>query len=304
MNRIAVLGPGAVGGFLSALFWRKNLRVTCIAREPTAALIKRDGIQLDSEYYGRFTAFPRAATKLDHEPDLLVVATKATTLEAALDRIPASQLDKGVVMPLLNGIEHVDLLRKRFGPRIAPGAISVESRLQAANHVVQSSVSCGIRLASADFDRDGLESLVDLLEGVRITTEVLAEEAEVLWGKLIRLNALACVTSASDSPIGCVREDSYWYDKLKDCLVEGAAVARACGVNISLNEELAFVDRFPPDFTTSMHRDIRAGREPELDAIAGSVIRAGARHGIQCPTIRELMNRIGSISRERHGKVL
>jgi 2-dehydropantoate 2-reductase len=290
---VAILGPGAIGGFIAAVLWRYGVDVTCVARESTAEIINRDGIRFESVMFGDFVARTRAVAKLDIKPDLLFVTTKATSLEAALERVDKNFVKNTIIIPLLNGIEHVHLLRDRYGPRVVPGIISIESKYLAANHIAHVSPFARIRLAS---DHDVLpEKLVEvtsLLNNAGIETKVLSSEAEVLWGKLVRLNALACTTAASDREIGYIRTNPQWREWLINCVEEGVAVARAHGVEMEPEAVLSFIDALPDALGTSMQRDIAAGRQPELDAITGSVIRAGKRKGLACPTIEKFYEKI------------
>jgi 2-dehydropantoate 2-reductase len=117
-------------------------------------------------------------------------------------------------------------------------------------------------------------------------------EARILWGKLVRLNTLACMTAAYDAPLGAIRSDPARWAELEACVREGAAVARAEGAEIDPAVVFGEFEAIHDGFGTSMQRDVAAGREPELDAIAGAVLRAGARHGIACPTIAALAARV------------
>jgi 2-dehydropantoate 2-reductase len=119
---------------------------------------------------------------------------------------------------------------------------------------------------------------------VRIGTS----EAHVLWSKLARLCALACTTSASGQTIGFIRSDRQWRRALVAAIDEAAAVANAGGAGIDPAATLAELEDAHPDLGSSMQRDLAVGREPELDAIAGAVLRAGRRDGIECPTIERL----------------
>jgi len=129
---------------------------------------------------------------------------------------------------------------------------------------------------------------------------VLNTEADVLWRKLVRLNTIACTTSASDRPIGFIKSDKWWRRKLEGCVIEGINVSVAEGVEMNSGTVMAQIDRLPDSLTTSMQRDINAGNPSEIDAIAGAVVRAGKRHSISCPTIEEMMgiiqDRIETIS--------
>jgi 2-dehydropantoate 2-reductase len=113
-------------------------------------------------------------------------------------------------------------------------------------------------------------------------------EAQILWSKLVMLNALACTTAVSDQSIGFVRADAEWRPRLVGCVAEGSAVASAEGAELDAAAVMAFFDHLHGEQASSMQRDLRAGRVPELDAIQGAVLRAAARHGLECPVIEEL----------------
>ncbi len=287
MPSIAVLGPGGVGGFLAAALDRAGETVTIVAREPTAGHINDAGVEVDSRRLGRFRAHPQAVSVLGNQTDVLVVATKAVGLDRALDRIERTP---ELVVPLLNGLDHMDVLRARFGPdRVAAGTIRIESDRPEAGRILQTSPFLRVDLAA---DRpqpaDRLAALARTLERAGVPAEVCASEVQILWSKLVRLNALALTTSAVDRPIGFIRSDPEWREALRGCIEEAAAVARADGAEIDPAARLAELDDAHPELGSSMQRDIAAGREPELDAIAGSVLRAAQRHDVDCPTVNRL----------------
>jgi len=115
-------------------------------------------------------------------------------------------------------------------------------------------------------------------------------EATVMWSKLVRLNALACTTSAHDKLLGEIRSTPALRAELVGAIGEASAVAEREGAeDVSAERAIEELERAHDSLGSSMQRDIAAGRPPELDAIAGAVLRAGARHGVQCPTIERLV---------------
>jgi 2-dehydropantoate 2-reductase len=284
---VAILGPGGVGGFLAAALARAGEQVVVVAREPTAALVAADGIEVDSARLGSFSARPEATAILQEPASLLLVTTKATTLEPALERIEA---EPELTVPLLNGVEHMRLLRERFGSdRVAAGVIRVESRSSQPGRIVQSSPFLRVDLAaSTPRAKASLPPVAQTLERAGVPARIEDSEAHVLWSKLVRLVALACTTSASDRSIGFIRSDRHWRTALVACIEEAASVANAEDAEVDPAEPMAELDDAHPGLGSSMQRDIAAGREPELDAIAGAVLRAGKRHRIECPTIGRL----------------
>jgi 2-dehydropantoate 2-reductase len=291
MTRIAVLGPGGVGGFLAAALAHAGDDVTVVGREPTVAAIGDRGIHVTSALLGEFTARPAAMPELSDDVDVLFVAAKATGLDAALSRIRSQP---ALVVPLLNGLDHMQRLRERFAT-VAAGTIRIESDRPEPGVIVQTSPGVRVELASADpRTRPALERLAGTLEAAGVPALVGPGEAQILWSKLVRLTALACATSASDQPIGFIRTDPEWRRALEACVQEAAAVANADGAQLDPAGPLGELEAAHAELGSSMRRDIAAGREPELDAIAGSVLRAGRRHGIECPTIERLSAQIAA----------
>ena len=290
MSDLAVLGPGGVGGFVAAALERAGHRVTVVAREETAAAIAADGIEVESVRLGALDARPAAVPVLDREVDALVVAVKATGLADSLARIRA---EPHLVVPMLNGLDHVEALRERFGPRAVAAAIRIESTRVAPTRIEHTSPFLVVELASADPRmRAALDAFADLLTKAGIPARVRDSEADVMWGKLVRLCALALTTTAYDAPLGPIRTTPELRTELEGCVREAAAVAAADGADADARATLIELDDAHAELDSSMHRDVRAGREPELDAIAGSVLRAAARHGLACPTIERLAARV------------
>src|SRR5437763_3262379 len=190
----------------------------------------------------------------------------------------------------------MEVLRERFGSaHVAAGSIRIESDQSDAGVIMQTSPFLRIDLASGEPRLAApLERLAARLEAAGVPTVIDPSEAQILWSKLVRLNALACTTSAIDRPIGFIRSDSEWRAALVGCIEEAAAVANSDGAQIDPAARLAELDEAHPELGSSMQRDIAAGREPELDAIQGSVLRAGARHGLECPTIARLSAEIAA----------
>jgi 2-dehydropantoate 2-reductase len=296
MASLAVLGPGGVGGFVAAALARAGNSVTVVARESTAELIARDGISVDSVWLGTFVARPRVTSELADPVDVLLVATKATGLGPALRRIGT---DPGLVVPLLNGVDHMQTLRRRFpAGRVVAGVIRIESDRPAPGRIVQTSPSLRVDLASDDRRlQPELAGLADALVEAGIPAEIGSSEAQILWSKLVRLCALACTTSACGCSIGFIRGDPSWRLALERCVAEASAVADAEGARVDAAATLAELDDAHPELGSSMRRDIAAGREPELDAIAGAVLRAGRRHGLECATIARLSSQIAERAR-------
>jgi 2-dehydropantoate 2-reductase len=294
---VAVLGPGGVGGLVAGALERAGTPVSVIARPMTAEIVERDGLRVSSVLLGEFTAHPSAVARLV-EPDLdvLIVATKAVGLERALDRV---QSQPSLVLPLLNGLDHLGLLRSRFpAESVLAATIRVESDRPEPGMIVHTSRFLRIDMASRERSlQEPMRALAAVLDQAGIPARVFSSsspeaEAQVMWSKLVRLNALACTTSAFDLLLGEIRSTPALRAQLIGAIEEGCLVARAEGACLEADEPLGELSAAHDTLGSSMQRDIAAGRTPELDAIPGAVLRAAARHGIDCPTINGLVRKI------------
>jgi 2-dehydropantoate 2-reductase len=287
--KVAVLGPGGVGGLIAGALDRAGSEVVVLARESTAAVIAQRGLRVDSVTLGRLVAHPRALERLQEPVDALLVATKASGLEAALERI---ETEPKLVLPLLNGLDHIQLLRERFAPSsVLAGSIRVEADRPEPGVVLHTSPFLLVNMASASPAMEApMTALAQQLSDAGIPSRVLDSEAQVMWSKLVRLNALACTTSAYDKLLGEIRSTTQLRAELVGAIEEGCAVGRAEGApDVDPSTAVAELDRAHDTLGSSMQRDIAAGRTPELDAIPGSVLRAASRHGVECPTIERLV---------------
>ncbi|HEY2283882.1 MAG TPA: 2-dehydropantoate 2-reductase [Solirubrobacteraceae bacterium] len=298
---IAVLGPGGVGGLVAGVLDRAGADAVLIAREETAATIAARGLSVRSVMFGNFIARVRARASLPFEEnvDVLIVATKAAGLRAALERV---QCEPRLVLPLLNGLDHLALLRDRFDPAtVLASTIRVESDRPAPGAIVHTSRFLLIDMATrspAALPR--MQALAQTLEHAGIPVRVTLpaserSEAQVMWSKLVRLNALACTTSAYDKLLGEIRSTPELRADLVGTIEEACAVGRAEGAeDVDPQTALGELELAHDTLGSSMQRDIAAGRPPELDAIPGSILRAGARHGLACPTIERLVAAIAA----------
>jgi 2-dehydropantoate 2-reductase len=288
---VAVLGPGGVGGLLAALLARAGHRVICLAGEETARTLRTDGIRVRSGRFGDFTVRVEADTELREPVDACLVAVKHTSLTAALDRVPADALGDGLLVPLLNGVEHPAALRARYGTdRVAPAVIRVESTRVAPGVVEHGSPFAEVDLAGDPVPRARLDALAAALTAAGPATRVLDDEAAALWAKMSFLAPLALLTTRHRLPLGDLR--TRHREELTALVAETAAISGACGGPADPAGALARYDAFPPGTKSSMQRDAEAGRALELDAIGGALLRAAERHGIPAPVTARVVRQL------------
>lgn len=286
---VAVLGPGGVGGLLAGLLARAGHRVLCLAGEDTARVLREQGIRVRSGQHGAFQVAVEAGTRLDEDVDLVIVAVKETALAEAVERVPGGVLgDDALVVPLLNGVEHLEFLRERYGSeRVAAGAIRVEATRVAPGVIEHGTAFTDIELAGPGVLRGRLERLAGVLGAAGVTARVSDDEGAALWSKLVLLAPFALLTTRYGLTVGEVR--GLRRDELRAAVSEVAEVSAAAGVPADVEAVMARYDAFPAATKSSMQRDAEAGRPLELDAIGGAVVRAAERYGVAVPVVAGLV---------------
>jgi 2-dehydropantoate 2-reductase len=187
------LGPGGVGGLLAALLARSGSAVTCLAEASTTHAIATSGIRIESDRFGDFVAPVAAAERLSEPVDICLVTVKATQLAGALDRLPPDVVGSALIVPLLNGVEHVELLRQHYpDATVVAATIRVESSRTAPGVIRHDSPFVNVELAVDDSAGPAVGWLADTLERAGVTVDVSDDAATVMWSKLTFLTALAC----------------------------------------------------------------------------------------------------------------
>jgi 2-dehydropantoate 2-reductase len=284
--RHVILGAGGVGGLVGGALARAGHPVTLLVR-PGRGELYPDRLSVQSRSLGSFEVSVQVAERLDGPSDLVWVTVKATALEAALDVVPPEELGDGVVVPLLNGVDHVDLLRERYGvERVLPGTIRVEAERVEPGRVKHLSAFADVQVAPGSATRARALALCEELRGAGLGCEVGDDEDTMLWSKLCFLAPFALATTASGGALGVVRSDPRWWARLRACVEEACAVGVAEGAEVSPKPIVAMFEELPEGFRSSMQKDVAAGRAPELDAIAGPILRGGEEHGIDAPATR------------------
>jgi 2-dehydropantoate 2-reductase len=282
--RHAILGAGGVGGLVGGALARAGGDVLLLLRPETLA--RHPGrLRVESVVLGDFEVDVATAGSLDREVDVLWVTPKATQLEAALELAPPERVGEAVVVPLLNGVDHVALLHDRYGNVLA-GAISVESERVEPGLVRQKSPFAFAVLAPGPRQAQ----LAAELRAAGIEVSVAPDEPTLLWEKLVFLAPLALTTTALGAPVGAVQADPEWRARLERCHDEAVSVGLAAGATLDAAEiRRRFTGFSGGEMRTSMQKDFDAGRPLELDAIGGAILRAGRNHAIETPATGELV---------------
>jgi 2-dehydropantoate 2-reductase len=282
--RHAILGAGGVGGLIGACLAHAGHSVTLVVRAETLPQYPRQ-LELESPF-GKFFVQVHVASEVP-AVDVLWITVKATQLEAALGAIRHYDAIRAIV-PLLNGIDHIPLLRAKYGAeRVIPATIAVETERVSPGHILQRSPFARLNVSSAG--KNLLAGTLDQLQSMGLECRFIESEPTLMWGKLVFLAPFALSTTAADKTVGEVLGDPHWRSLGEACVREACAVGAAEGANLDADKVLAAVSAMPSAMRSSMMKDVAAHRPPELEAIAGPVLRGGERHGIEVPATKELL---------------
>jgi 2-dehydropantoate 2-reductase len=286
--RHGILAPGGVGGLIGAVLADAGEEVTLIVRPGTETLYPRE-ILLESPF--RNLRATVGVTAHPEEPlDLLWVAVKATQLESAVKQI-LGHAEVAMVVPLLNGIDHIAWLRGEFGQeQVIPATIAVESERVAPGKIVHRSPF--IRLGVLENEKSRLVPILEIFRRFGFECLFVQDEPTLLWSKLVFLAPVALSTAAARSSIGEVLADSARAALLETSVAEACAVAIRSGAKVDAEAVLARIKSLPPNMRSSMERDIANGNAPELDAIAGPILRRAKKFEITLKAIPALFEAV------------
>jgi 2-dehydropantoate 2-reductase len=280
----AILGAGGVGGLMAASIAHTGASVTLVLRRDSLADYP-ERLRLESTF-GNFSV-PVARAAEVPACDVLWLATKATQLESALGALTHPESVNAIV-PLLNGIDHIAWLRAKYGKdKIIPATIAVESERVGPGHIVHRSPFARLNVLSTG--RTLLGDTLDQLQRFGFECRIIDDEPTLMWGKLVFLAAFALATTASNKTTGEILADAYWRELGLGVIREASAVAVAEGAKIDANAVIAGVMKMPGNMRSSMQKDVEQGKPPELDAIAGPILRGGEKHDIAVSATTELV---------------
>ena len=266
----------------------------CLAHSgaPVTMVVRREALQKHPKQlhlesgFGNFQVEVAVASEVP-PADVLWITVKATQLESALSALKNPHAVRAIV-PLLNGIDHISFLRARYGGRrVIPATIAVETERVSPGHIVHRSPFARLNMLSTG--RDLLGSTVDQFQKMGFACRFIDDEPTLMWGKLVFLAPFALATTAADKTVGEILSDPQWRSQGEACVREACAVAAAEAAAVDPEPILTGVKAMPASMRSSMQKDVEQHKTPELDAIAGPILRAARRHGIDVPATKELV---------------
>ena len=294
--KIAVMGTGAMGGYVGARLSEAGAEVTFIARGPHLAAMRQDGLKVTSPE-GDIHINPVSATD---DPDgvgpmdLILLGVKLFDVEKAVNDLrPMLGPDTGVIS-LQNGIDTPGVISRVAGPQHnVPGIAMINGEI-AAPGLIQHNAMNELIVGEPDGRASPRMTALEELGGNSALNLVISTDIEAqLWRKVLGLTPAAGLSCLTRLPLGRVRETPESWDLLQEAMAEVVAVAQAEGIGlgeIDIQSVSASVKEFmPPTWRGSLVTDLEAGRRLEVEWLHGAIYRLGKKHGIDTPFHRVVL---------------
>lgn len=289
--RIAVFGTGGVGGYFGGRLAQAGHDVTFIARGAHLRAIRESGLKVDSAA-GDFTIFPASATDDVSEVgavDLVMLGVKAWQVPEAGRTTRPMVGENTTVLPLQNGVEATSQLVAELGSdNVIGGLCRIVSYVVEPGHIRHAGFAPSIIIGELDNRRtERIESIAKTFQHAGLATSVAADIQVALWTKFLFIASFSGVGAVANAPAGVIRKDPKWRGQIISAMEEIYTLAHARGINLPANSVetvMASVDNLPEDATSSMQRDITAGKPSELEAQNGAVVRMARESGVEAPT--------------------
>ncbi|MDR3764937.1 MAG: 2-dehydropantoate 2-reductase [Acidobacteriota bacterium] len=290
--RILVVGAGAIGGYYGGRLLQKGEDVTFLVRERRKGELERDGLVVESPVGDMRIANPPAVLAGDLRPgyDLVLLSPKAYDLESAIESFAPAMGAQTSVMPLLNGLRHVDVLEARFGKgRVLGGLCKISTTLQPGGRIVQFGKLHMLTYGELDGQRSArVEAIEKAFAGANFEPLLVPDILQEMWEKWVFIAVCAGITCLMRASIGDV-VTSGGEEVCRALYNECAAVAARQGhAPRDAAREWARPLLASPrsQMVASMARDIERGAMIEADHLVGDLLRRGEKNGVETPLLR------------------
>lgn len=297
-KRIAVAGIGGVGGYLAGMLGRVCPHLTMAVRGDRRESILKNGLVLHSEYKGEINVRPEYTAPVSEmgEQDYIFVCVKNYSLEDVCREMEHAVTENTVIIPVMNGVDPGERIRKALGKgTVVDSLIYIVAFANKDYSVTQQGDFANLRIGIRNADetqQQKVQEVSDILTGADID-HMIAEDIEVeIWRKYILNCAYNTESAYYDNAIGQLRSDPKKAEEYEALVREAYQVAQAKGVRVRQEHVDAILHRFYHELaenaTSSLQRDIRAGKKAEVETFSGYIVREGQRLGIRTPVTEKM----------------
>ena len=289
--RLLVVGAGSTGGYFGGRLAQAGRDVTFLVRSGRAAQLRESGLHIVSPH-GNATLQPNVATAeaLTGPYDVVLLTVKGFQLEAALSDLAPAIGPKTMILPVLNGMRHMDLLAERFTRNNLVGcALKVATVLKDDGTIVQLAPLQEIAYGELGGElTPRMQALDEFMKGADIGARLSSAIEREMWEKWILLAALGAITCLMDGTVGEIEACPGGARFALQLLDEVVAIVKAVGVppsEVFVSAARAQLTAKGSGFASSMFRDVQSGRPIEVENIIGDLVRRGNQAGITAPLL-------------------
>jgi 2-dehydropantoate 2-reductase len=290
--RILVLGAGGIGGYYGARIQQAGGDVTFLVRPARAAQLKEKGLQVFSAF-GDLQITPKVVIKeeLRNHFDVIMLSCKAYDLDSAMVAIAPAVGEHSVILPLLNGISHVDALVARFGAERVLGGVALISVMLAPTGEIRH-LNKMHRLVTGSLSAQPcrwLDPLAQLFSRAGFDFVLSPAIEQAMWDKIVFLSTLAGATCTLRASIGHILDTVAGEAFINGLLAECARVAAASGHAVAETQLTTYRTQLTEKgsgLVASMLRDVEKGGPTEADHILGDMIGRAQAKGADVPLLR------------------
>ena len=291
--RILVVGAGAIGGYFGGRMLQAGRDITFLVRPRRAAELASAGLVIKSPSGDvTLTAPPNVqADKLDKVFDLVLLSCKAFDLEDAIKSFAPAVGPKTAILPLLNGMHHLDVLDQRFGASAVLGGLcAIAVTLNERREIVQLTPMQSLGFGERDGKlSDRVQAIADVMASGKFGAAASTQVIQDMWEKWVFLASLAASTCAMRAPVGNILAAPGGKDFILGILDECSAVASAEGHTPTgpfFERARGMLTAEGSQLTASMFRDIKVGAQVEADHVIGDLIARGDAAKVPVPKLR------------------
>ncbi len=293
--RILVLGAGGIGGYYGARIHEASGDVTFLVRPARAAQLRKNGLKVLSPF-GDMQITPKLVTKdeLNKQTaqfDVIMLSCKAYDLDSAMESIAPAVGEQSIILPLLNGVSHIDALAARFGSQRILGGVAIISVLLTPAGEIRHLNKLHRLIAGSLTSQPStwLQPLTQLLSASGIEFVFSANVEQNLWDKIVFLSTLAGSTCTMRASIGDILETVAGEAFITGLLAECASIAEVSGHAVSAAQLATYRTQLTEResaLMASMLRDVERGGPTEADHILGDMVGRAQAKGVDAPLLR------------------
>lgn len=304
--KVLVLGAGAVGGYFGAKLAEGGVDVTFLVRERRRRQLEERGLRVESINGSLHIEQPQliSAGEAAGPFDVVVLSTKAYHLEDSLDAVAPYVSEQTTLIPLLNGIAHMELLWERFGrERVLGGLCFIETTLNQEGDVVQTS-----RTHEAVFGEwEGGKSerawqIEQAFSKASCTLRASEQIQREAWHKYLFITTLSGITTLMNAAVGPIRETPYGAKLTRQLFEEVSSVMRALGAPIRsdiVDKQMETFNNQGYKMKSSMLRDMEKGLSVEADHLQGYILKHAERLSLSTPLLKIVYNNLKVYEQKR-----